>query len=67
MGIDAAKFDRIYAPIGIDISAQTPAEIAVCVMAEIINVLRRGPAPSLADKRRARDRERLARKAALGA
>ena len=67
MGIDAAKFDRIYAPIGIDIGAQTPAEIAVCVMAEIINVLRRGPAPSLADRRRARDRERLARKAALQA
>jgi xanthine dehydrogenase accessory factor len=52
-GIPAHKFDRIYAPIGIDIGAQTPAEIATCIMAEIINVLRGGPAPSLSDEIRA--------------
>ncbi len=59
-GIPAHKFDRIYAPIGIDIGAQTPAEIATCIMAEIINVLRGGPAPSLSDEIRA---QRLARRA----
>jgi xanthine dehydrogenase accessory factor len=64
MGIDPLKFDRVYAPIGIDIAAQTPAEIAVCIMAEIINVLRGGPAPSLASKRVERDRARRARKQA---
>jgi xanthine dehydrogenase accessory factor len=64
MGIDPLKFDRIYAPIGIDIGAQTPAEIAICIMAEIINVLRGGPAVSLADRRRARDQARRARKTA---
>jgi xanthine dehydrogenase accessory factor len=31
---------RIKAPIGIDIGAQTPAEIAVSVMAEIIRAVR---------------------------
>lgn len=56
------KFDRIYAPIGIDIAARTPAEIAVCIMGEIINVLRQGPAIGMSEvirqERKAR-RERL--------
>ncbi len=58
-GIAPEKFDRVYAPIGVDIGARTPAEIAVCIMAEIINVLRGGPAPSLSRQIR---EERLARR-----
>jgi xanthine dehydrogenase accessory factor len=38
--IPPQKFDRIHAPIGLAIGAQTPAEIAVCIMAEIISVQR---------------------------
>jgi xanthine dehydrogenase accessory factor len=53
-GIPATKFDRVYAPIGLNIGARTPAEIAVCIMAEIINVMRNGPAPSLSDPRRSK-------------
>jgi xanthine dehydrogenase accessory factor len=34
--------DLIHAPIGIDIAAQSPAEIAVAVLAEIVAALRRG-------------------------
>lgn len=49
---DAALADRIYAPIGIAIGARTPAEIAVCITAELINVRRAGPAVSLSDHRR---------------
>lgn len=52
MGIPPEKFNRVYAPIGIAIGAKTPAEIAVCIMAEIINVLRGGPARSISDERR---------------
>jgi xanthine dehydrogenase accessory factor len=57
-GIDPRKFDRVYAPIGIAIGAHTPAEIAICIMAEVINVLRGGPATSISEKRRERDRRR---------
>ena len=64
--IPASKFDRVKAPIGIDIGAITPAEIAVCIMAEIICVLRDGPLPGLSEQiqqeriqRRNRAKERL--------
>jgi xanthine dehydrogenase accessory factor len=39
-GITEAEFAKIKAPIGIDIGAQTPAEIAVSVMAEIVRAVR---------------------------
>lgn len=57
-GIDPAKFDRVYAPIGVAIGALTPAEIAISILAELINVLRVGPAASISDKRRERERRR---------
>ncbi len=52
-GIDPAKFDRVYAPIGLDIGAEGPAEIAVGIMAEIIKVYRSGRAASLSNALRA--------------
>jgi xanthine dehydrogenase accessory factor len=64
MGVAPEKLDRVYAPIGIAIGARTPAEIAVCIMAEIINVLRNGPATSISERRRERDRRRREAKAA---
>ena len=36
------EFDRIHAPIGIDIGAITPAEIAVSIVAQLISVRREG-------------------------
>ena len=39
-GIAEAAIDRIAAPIGIDIAAATPAEIAIAVLAQVIRALR---------------------------
>jgi xanthine dehydrogenase accessory factor len=41
-GASAAAIASIRAPIGIDIGAQSPAEIAVAVLAEVISALRKG-------------------------
>ena len=40
-GIEPALLDRIESPIGLDIGASGPAEIAVAIMAQIIERLRR--------------------------
>ena len=40
MGASAAQIERIHAPIGLDIGAANPAEIAVAVLAQAIRALR---------------------------
>ncbi|GAB4112074.1 MAG: XdhC/CoxI family protein [Candidatus Caldatribacteriota bacterium] len=40
-GITEEELEKVYAPIGLDIGAQTPEEIAVSIMAEIIQVRRK--------------------------
>ena len=35
-GFDDAEIGRIHGPIGLDIGAQTPEEIALAIMAEIV-------------------------------
>jgi xanthine dehydrogenase accessory factor len=40
-GVPDSKIERIQAPIGLDIAAATPAEIAVAVLAQIIQALRK--------------------------
>ncbi|MGB6607910.1 MAG: XdhC/CoxI family protein [Atribacterota bacterium] len=40
-GISQDELAKVYAPIGIDIKAQTPEEIAVSIVAEIIQVRRK--------------------------
>lgn len=46
-GVDAALLDRVYAPIGLDIGALTPEEIAVSIAAELISIRRKCPQKSL--------------------
>lgn len=39
--------ERVYAPIGLDIATETPAEIALSILAEVVKVRRGGKAASL--------------------
>jgi xanthine dehydrogenase accessory factor len=41
---------RVYAPIGLDIATETPAEIALSILAEIVKVRRGGKAASLSGR-----------------
>jgi len=39
-GLAAQLFDRVHAPVGLDIGAVTPEEIAVAITAELIAIRR---------------------------
>jgi xanthine dehydrogenase accessory factor len=43
-GIPSARFRDVHAPIGLSIGAETPEEIAISIMAEIVQVKRAGSA-----------------------
>ena len=42
-GIPAERLAEVYAPLGLDLHAETPEEIAVSVMAQIFQVMRAAP------------------------
>lgn len=44
-GLDEALFAKLCAPVGLDIGAETPAEIAVSIAAELVRVRRRADRP----------------------
>ncbi|PYI91965.1 MAG: dehydrogenase [Verrucomicrobia bacterium] len=46
-GVSAEKLSRVYAPLGLDIGADSPAEIAVSTIAEVLAVLRQRTAKHL--------------------
>jgi len=46
-GISDAQLKRVHAPIGLDIGAVTPEEVALAILAEIVAVRRGGSGGSL--------------------
>jgi xanthine dehydrogenase accessory factor len=55
-GIAREKLLAVHAPVGLDIGAETPAEIAVSIAAELIRVRRSGTAESIATEERVLER-----------
>ena len=56
-GYPRETLERVHTPIGLDIGAETPEEIAVAVVAELVLVRRGGTGTKLSELRRARIRE----------
>jgi xanthine dehydrogenase accessory factor len=46
-GADSKTLDMVHSPIGLEIHAETPEEIAISIMAEIVKVRREAPRQSL--------------------
>jgi xanthine dehydrogenase accessory factor len=53
-GVDEQRLENVRAPVGLDIGAVTPEEVALAIMAEIVAVRRGGAGGSLSSWRRAK-------------
>jgi xanthine dehydrogenase accessory factor len=60
-GMPAERLTRVHAPIGLDLGGTTPAEIALCIMAEIVLLRHSGTGRPLSDALRGRYLARLAK------
>jgi xanthine dehydrogenase accessory factor len=49
LGISEVSLKRIHSPLGLELNAETPEEIAVSIMAEIIMLMRGGSGKSMKD------------------
>lgn len=52
-GVDEQRLETVHAPVGLDIGAVTPEEVALAIIAEIVAVRRGGTGISLSSRRRA--------------
>ncbi|UCC83317.1 MAG: XdhC family protein [Gemmatimonadota bacterium] len=60
-GIEPSRLSEVHAPIGLDIGAETPEEIALAIAAEIVATRRGGGGARLSDEERVLDRVARAR------
>lgn len=51
-GVPRERLQEVYAPIGLDVAAETPEEIAISIAAELVKVRRGGSGLSLRDQAR---------------
>ncbi len=49
-GIDEAKIAKVHSPMGLELQAETPEEIAVSIMAEVMMIKDKGTGKSMKDK-----------------
>jgi xanthine dehydrogenase accessory factor len=45
-GVSQKKLDSVHAPIGLEIEAETPEEIAISILAEVVQIRRISPKPT---------------------
>ena len=50
-GVSEKQFERVYSPVGLDIGADTPEEIAISILSEIIKIRRLGLEHEASSKR----------------
>jgi xanthine dehydrogenase accessory factor len=50
-GVDSAKLDAVHSPTGLELNAESPEEIAVSIMAELIMLRRGGDGSSMNSKK----------------
>ena len=55
-GFDRSRVEAVYSPVGLDIGAETPEEIAVSILAEMIAVRHESPALAAMEVERRRRR-----------
>jgi xanthine dehydrogenase accessory factor len=65
-GIGEDRLRAVYAPVGLDVGAETPEEIAVSIAAELVRVRRGGTGQSLREKERVAERWRIGREGGDG-
>jgi xanthine dehydrogenase accessory factor len=58
-GIAAERLRAVHAPVGLDIGAETPEEIAVSIAAELVRLRRGGTGQSLREKERIAERWKI--------
>jgi xanthine dehydrogenase accessory factor len=49
-GVPAEKLERVHSPIGLELNAETPEEIAVSIMAEVIMLYQGGDGRVMSNK-----------------